>query len=321
MLHVRLIVPPDLRDAVDAVLRDAVDDVTNHVVHPNAAVSPAGDVVLFDVDRAGASELLGRLRHTGLAASGSISAEHLDLELDRYTTDRDRDDAMGGDDDAVVWEEVEAKTNDEVRLSATFLAFIAIATMIAAVGIVIDQPILIVGAMIVGPEFGPLAAIAVGIVRRRGRVVGRSLATLTIGFAFAVLATVLFGAVLRWAGVFARNPFLEQHPSTSFIWSPDALSWVVAFLAGVAGILSLTSAKSGALIGVLISVTTVPAAGAIAVAATVGAWDIAGTATIQLGINLLSIIVAGVLTLSVQLWAQRLGRERRRVARRRAAES
>ncbi|MET0915285.1 MAG: DUF389 domain-containing protein [Jiangellaceae bacterium] len=37
-------------------------------------------------------------------------------------------------------------------------------------------------------------------------------------------------------------------------------------MAGIAGILSLTAAKSGALIGVLISVTTVPAAGRSAVA-------------------------------------------------------
>jgi uncharacterized membrane protein len=53
---------------------------------------------------------------------------------------------------------------------------------------------------------------------------------------------------------------------TSFIWQPDALSWIIGFLAGVAGILALTSAKSGAMVGVLISVTTVPAAANVAVA-------------------------------------------------------
>ena len=47
---------------------------------------------------------------------------------------------------------------------------------------------------------------------------------------------------------------------------PDAVSWIVGFLAGVAGILALTSAKSGAFVGLLISVTTVPAAANAAVA-------------------------------------------------------
>jgi hypothetical protein len=49
---------------------------------------------------------------------------------------------------------------------------------------------------------------------------------------------------------------IAERPMTSFIWQPDALSWIVGFLAGVAGVLALTSAKSGALVGVLISVTT-----------------------------------------------------------------
>ena len=46
---------------------------------------------------------------------------------------------------------------------------------------------------------------------------------------------------------------------------PDFFAFFIAFCAGVAGTLSLTTAKSGALIGVLISVTTIPAAAAIAV--------------------------------------------------------
>ncbi len=64
--------------------------------------------------------------------------------------------------------------------------------------------------------------------------------------------------------------------------------------------LSLTSAKSGALVGVLISVTTIPAAANIGVAAAYGEWGDAGGAALQLGINLGGIVVAGVLTLYIQ---------------------
>ena len=45
------------------------------------------------------------------------------------------------------------------------------------------------------------------------------------------------------------------------------MSFVVALFAGAAGMLSLVSAKSAALVGVFISVTTVPAAGFAVVAA------------------------------------------------------
>ena len=64
--------------------------------------------------------------------------------------------------------------------------------------------------------------------------------------------------------------------------------------------LSLTTAKSGALIGVLISVTTIPAAANVGVAAAYGDWGECRGALAQLGINLLCLTAAGVATLSVQ---------------------
>ncbi|WP_395244799.1 TIGR00341 family protein [Agromyces sp. MMS24-K17] len=313
VLHVRLVVPEDLRSAVDEVL-EASDAVSNVVVLPGAARRPQGDVVLCDVERDAASPLLAALHDVGLGDRGSISAEHLDLAIDPISRRRQRL-RFGGEDDAVVWEEVEARTNDEVRLSGTFLAFMTVATMIAAVGVVSDQPILIVGAMVVGPDFGPLAALSVGLVRRRWKVVLRSAATLLTGYVFAIVVTIGFAELLKLIGVFPENPFAEEHPLTEFIWQPDALSYVVAFLAGIAGMLSLTSAKSGALIGVLISVTTVPAAGAIALAVTAGEWDQVRTSTMQLGINLSSIVLGAVLTLVLQLALLRLAdRRRQRVA-------
>ncbi|MFB9307950.1 hypothetical protein BJY17_002581 [Agromyces hippuratus] len=68
------------------------------------------------------------------------------------------------------------------------------------------------------------------------------------------------------------HPLATSHPLTEFIWEPGPLSYVVGFLAGIAGVLSLTSAKSGALIGVLISVTTIPADAAIAIGIAAGEW-------------------------------------------------
>ncbi len=92
----------------------------------------------------------------------------------------------------------------------------------------------------------------------------------------------------------------EEHPLTGFVSNPDFFSAFVALVAGVAGMLSLTSAKSGALIGVLVSVTTIPAAANVGVASALGAWGEAGGAAAQLAINLVAIVVAGVVTLYLQ---------------------
>jgi hypothetical protein len=111
-----------------------------------------------------------------------------------------------------------------------------------------------------------------------------------------------------------------SRPLTQFISQPNAFSFAVAFLAGIAGVLSLTSAKSGALIGVLISVTTIPAAGNIAAAAAYGNWTEATGALLQFGLNFIALVLAGVLTLWVQrrLFVERRARHHGGRARRRA---
>jgi uncharacterized hydrophobic protein (TIGR00271 family) len=254
--------------------------------------------------------VIDSLKRLGLHHSGSIALDAVGIALSEAAQHAEAI-APGDGGDAVVWEEIEQRTGEESRLTVNFLLFLSIATIIAGIGVLLDQPILIVGAMVVGPEFGPLAAFCVGVIRRRPRVIGRSLAALVVGFAIAMLVTVLSTLALDAAGLVSKEMLLAERPLTDFIWRPDALSWVVGFLAGVAGILSLTAAKSGALVGVLISVTTVPAAGNVAVAIAYGVPDEAWGSALQLGINLLAIVTAGILTLAVQRYLPTLRRRSR----------
>ena len=309
-MHLRVISPSETTEQVLSYLV-AEPAVANLVVHRGAAVDPAGDVVIADVARESANEVLRELKAKGLDKNGSIALDAVGVALSSRGSEAEKA-APGAGDDAVVWEEIEQRTGEESRLSVTFLLFLSIATVIAGIGVLLDQPILIVGAMVVGPEFGPLAALSVGVIRRRPRVIGRSLLALTVGFAVAIVVTVLSTLALNAGGLVTREMLLGARPLTDFIWRPDALSWVIAFLAGIAGIVSLTAAKSGALIGVLISVTTVPAAGNVAVAIAYGVPDEAWGSALQLGINLGAIATAGILTLAVQRW---LSRRRRPVAR------
>ncbi|WP_329570196.1 DUF389 domain-containing protein [Kitasatospora sp. NBC_01266] len=313
MLHLRLIVPTGLRRAVLDVLDDSVG-VTHVARLPDAALRPPGDLVLCDVAREAADELLGRLRATGLAEHGAIDVAPLELTISAAARQAELA-APGESSDAVVWESVTEITNEESALSYTYLAFIVTATMLAACGVVLDSSVLVVGAMVVGPEFGPLAGLCVAIVQRRGRPALRSLDALIGGFVLAIALTILFALMMDGLGLFTEAEFAAQRPNTAFIWQPDALSFVVAFLAGIAGLLSLTSAKFGALVGVAISVTTVPAAANAAVALAYGRFAQARGSSLQLLINLLGIVLAGVLTLLVQRAAWRPARRRRAAAR------
>ncbi|SDT74683.1 DUF389 domain-containing protein [Actinoplanes derwentensis] len=310
MLHVRVIAPPSVSVRVQQQLTGD-EAVTHLIVLPGAAKAPAGDVVEFDVVREGASKVLDGLRALGVDRDGAIVVEKVDATLSA-AADRAARRTPGLGVDAVVWHEIEHQTGEETALSASFLTFMSVATVIAAVGVLLDQPILIVGSMVVGPEFGPLAAMCVGLVQRKFTLFRRSVLALAVGFPVGMLVTVGAVWLLTAAGLVDKSMLLEPRPLTDFIWRPDALSWVIGFLGGIAGILSLTSAKAGTLVGVLISVTTVPAAANAAVALAYGVREEAYGSALQLAINLAAIVVAGVLTLLVQQiawkWPRRTAR-------------
>ncbi|MFH0516652.1 DUF389 domain-containing protein [Streptomyces sp. M41] len=309
MLHLRLITPAARTDDVIRLIENTVG-TTHLVVVPGAARNPSGDVVMCDVAREAGDELIGALKKLELEETGSISVENIDLSLSERA-EQAKDDAPGAGADAVLWEHLADATHEESTLSATYLAFITLATMIAACGVVLDNAILIVGAMAVGPEFGPLAGLNTAIVQRAPRLALRSLIALLVGFAVAMVATVGFSYFMDSVNLFSADQLSAERPNTNFIYRPDWFSFVVAVLAGCAGTLSLTSAKSGALVGVAISVTTVPAAANAAVAFSYDKYNQAWGSTEQLLLNLLGIILAGTLTLLLQKWLWAKQRQRR----------
>ncbi|MGF0170804.1 DUF389 domain-containing protein [Streptomyces sp. Marseille-Q5077] len=308
MLHLRLITPADRTDDVVRLIEGTVG-TTHLAVLPGAARNPAGDLVMCDVAREAGDGLLTDLQQLGIEESGSIAVENIDLSLSKRA-DRAEKEAPGEGADAVLWEHLTEATHEESTLSVTYLAFITLATMIAACGVVLDNAILIVGAMAVGPEFGPLAGICTAMVQRAPRLALRSLIALLVGFAVAMAVTVGFSYLMDAVGLFTEAKLEADRPNTGFIYAPDWFSFVVAVLAGAAGTLSLTSAKSGALVGVAISVTTVPAAANASVALIYGDAKQTWLSTGQLLLNLLGIILAGTLTLLTQKWLWSVQRRR-----------
>lgn len=303
MLHLRVIAPVDLRDQVMNVLNEN-PGVAHLVMHRDAALAPPGDEITADIARESANDIIDALKALGLKDRGAITLDVVDTVLSSSAY-RAEERAAGDPADAVVWDELAARTREESTLNVTFLTFLCLACLIAAVGVVTDSPVTVVGAMVVGPEFGPLAALAVALVRRKTYLARRAALALLIGFPVAMLVTAIgvwAGEAVGWIDLTSTRGLTE----VDFIFQVGPLSFVVALFAGAAGMLSLVSAKSAALVGVFISVTTVPAAGFAVVAATVGDWDIAAKSAVQLAINLAGIVLAGVFV----LWMRRVADRR-----------
>lgn len=297
MIRLRVIAPPGRTDAVLGAVTGE-PGATHVVVSRGAAVEPAGDVVEADVARESVDELVETLRGLGCCDDGAIDLFPLDTVISRYA-DRAEEVAPGQGVDAIIWEELLARTGSDARLSVTFTVMLTIACLLGAVGVVTDSTVTVVGAMVLGPEFGPLAALAVAAVRRRAALAREAATALVVGFAVALAVTTGAAALGRAVGAVSDSALGDLH-ETAFVYQVGPFSFLVALLAGVAGMVALLAGQgSGVLVGVFISVTTVPAAGFAAVAAVLGAWPQALGSLAQLAVNVVGIVLAGLLVLLI----------------------
>jgi uncharacterized hydrophobic protein (TIGR00271 family) len=207
--------------------------------------STTAALILCDVAREDASVVIEDLRALNLHREGSIAMELVDTAISDAAELAERV-AAGAPSDAVIWEEVTERTSESATLSAGFAIFMVLASCIAAVGILLDSAILIVGAMVVGPEFGPIAGFCVAAVQRRPSLAGRSFAALAVGFPLGIAAVFVEVVVFKATGIAPESFSAQDHSLSTTIASPDFLAGFVAFCAVVAGMLSLTTAKSGA---------------------------------------------------------------------------
>jgi uncharacterized hydrophobic protein (TIGR00271 family) len=302
VLHLRLICPPDRTGQVMDLLDRSVG-VAHVALFPEAAVRPPGDVIEADLARECVDAMLTELASFGLAHHGAVTVESLDTVLSDAADEAERA-APGEGVDAVVWDELISRTGEDSRLSLSYQIFLTIACLLAAIGAITDSPVTVVGAMVLGPEFGPLAATAVGLVLRRGDLVRRGALALAVGFPLAMVVTAGAAVAFDATGLLSTRT-LDSLDQVEFIYDVGPFSFIVAILAGIAGTLALTSAKSASLVGVFISVTTVPAAAFASVALVEGRFDEAASSALQLVVNLVGIVVAAALTLLIALRLRR----------------
>lgn len=307
MLHLRIYAPTDLaQPAADLLAQSPV--VSSLAVMRGAGVEPPGDLIMADLPREAANGIIDELRALGIQDEGAIQIDQVPTWISRAGLRAEEDGTNTGS-DSVVWAEVTQKAYEDSELSWSFMSFMIMATLIASIGIVLDSQILIIGAMVLGPEFGAVAAMGLAFVRRRRQLLRQAVRTLIVGFVGAILVTAAIAALARALGWVQMIDVTGPRPLTEFIYSPDKWSFIVALIAGAAGVLALTSARAGGLTGVFISVTTIPAAGNVALGLAFGVWHEVLGSGLQLVVNLSGMALSGWATLALQGW---MGRARHR---------
>jgi uncharacterized hydrophobic protein (TIGR00271 family) len=312
MLHVRLVSPAALTGRLADRLT-ATPGVQNLVVQPGAATRPDGDSVQFDMHDEAANPVFRDLRGLGLDGAGAICVERVDATLADHALTAGHGAIVR--ERAPVWEMVDATIRAGAAYSPSFYILLIAAGLIGAVGILTNSQILIVGAMVVGPEYSAIIAVALGISRGARGPVRDGLLALLWGFLAAIVITLLFGLAVRAAGQAPASFLKGTRPVSDLINTPNMYSLIVAILAGIVGVVSLTETRANALIGVFISVTTIPAAADVGVSLAFSSWHEARGSAFQLLLNIAVLIAVGAAGLSTQrmIWRRQAARSPGRV--------
>ena len=298
MLTVRVSCPSELSTRCEEILRSA-PSLTALARYRGASVDPDGDVFEAQVERDAVNDLLGALMDLGVQQRGTIQI----LQPNSWVSQRAYDaEQASPDTDNVVWSQVIEQAYEQSKITPIFLAFMTMATLLAAIAVITDSPILVIGAMVLGPEFMAVIAMGLALVRKRPHLLRQAARTLLLGFAFSITVTVGFVALARGSGLATLADVTAPRPGVSFIYTPNVWSFIVAIIAAAAGVLALTSSQATGIIGVFISVTTIPASGNIAVGIVFARWDEVLGSAAQLGINLTGMAIAGWITLALRQW-------------------
>jgi len=263
-------------------------DGVSHVARVDA-IRPGYSLVSARVRPRSVDALLDTLQGLGVAGR--------DVTLDRIEVVGAL--SQGRAERTMVWADVLGTAWLNARPLARYLAFMVVAGVIASYGVVDNNGILIVGAMAVSPDLLPITAIAVGIVGRQAELAGRALVTLATGLGAAGLAAAVSTFIQDHLGFIPTGYDVRATGVLTGLTTISNETVVVAFVAGVAGMLALeTRASSG--VGVAISVTTIPAVGYFGVAVGLRELDKALGALGVLGVNVLMMVAGAVGTLLLQ---------------------
>ncbi len=293
MFNLRAYVRPDQFDEVTRALR--AHEGARHIVLSGSTLDTNVSLITAELDDEAADGVVAELTMLGIPASDLSIAR---VQVVRPMTTEGYVLESTSNSDTLVWTEVADEAIDNIGLRPSYLAYMAVAGLIAAFGVIDRSAVLIVGAMAVSPDLLPLTAASVGLVARRPLLFARAVGTLLPGLITAVLVAWLVTLVLRATGTVHVDADISSGVVSS-LTHVSVTTVCVAAAAGVAAMLSFETRASFA-VGVAISVTTIPAAAYVGVAAGLGAWQGAGGALAVLGVNLVVLLVAGTTTLGIQ---------------------
>ncbi len=289
-------IPAGKRQAViEALDEEGID----YVVTDETSGREFTAVVTFPIPTAAVEPVLDTLREAGIdestytvvtEAETVISRRFEQLE-EKYEEDSEYRS------DRIAREELQTKAEDLVSNTPTYVLMTVISAVIATAGLLLDSPATVVGSMVIAPLIGPALSAAVGTVVDDEELFRTGIRLQALGVAVAVVSATVFAAALRGLNLVppGLDPLALSEVSERV--APNVLVLAVAIGAGIAGIVSLMSGVSSALVGVMIAVALIPPAAAVGIGIAFRIPRLALGSGVLILVNVLSINLAALLML------------------------
>lgn len=184
-------------------------------------------------------------------------------------------------------EELYADIQGGAKLSWGFLVLVLLSSIVAAIGILRGNVVIIIGAMVIAPLLGPNVALSFATTLGDINLARRAMKTNVIGIFAALLLAIILGLVLTVA------PDTPEMVSKTKVGLGDI---ILALAAGSAAALSFTTGVVSALIGVMVAVALLPPLVTLGILLGARHWEMALGAMLLLLTNLICINLSGVVT-------------------------
>lgn len=188
-------------------------------------------------------------------------------------------------------EELYTDVVDRARLSWVYVITVILSSIVAAIGILNDSIVIVIGAMVIAPLLGPNVALSLATTLGDGSLARNAVKTNLAGIATAVVFSVALGFIV------STNPDVAVVASKTEVRLDSV---VLALASGSAGALAFTVGLPAILIGVMVAVALLPPLVTFGLLLGAGYWNPALTAFQLFLINIICVNLAGVVTFLFQ---------------------
>ncbi|NKE35486.1 TIGR00341 family protein [Natronococcus sp. JC468] len=295
MRLVQLTVPTGKRRTILEALEDHGVD---YVVTDEESDRKYAAVVYFPLPDPAVEPVLDELQDAGVGEDAyTVVVDAETVVSRRFEALREEYEEGDVESDRISRQELETEAESLTPTFAVFATMTIISSLVATSGLLLDSPAVVVGSMVIAPLIGPALGASVGSVIDEEELFVESVTYQIVGIVFAIGAAAVFAWVVKVTNIVPPGLDISEVGEISERLAPDLLSLVVALGAGVAGIVSIATGISVALVGVMIAAALIPPAAAAGVAIAWGQPAAAIGSTALVLVNVLSVNLAGLLTL------------------------